>query len=112
MYSKLTKPQDFCAPMGKCRNATKGGADAQKGVSPNPPSSCMGEAGDTDDVVCDLRDEKASLEDALSQMGVSFKFPAALCDAAGHHLSNLYHLSIDKVTQHMKIGGTTASKLE
>ena len=35
----------------------------------------MGEAGDTGDVVHDLRDEVASLEDALSQMGTSSKMP-------------------------------------
>ena len=60
--------------MGKLRNATKGGEDAQKGISPTP-SSHVGEAGDTGDVVCDLRDEVASLEDALSQMGTSSKMP-------------------------------------
>ena len=60
--------------MGKCRNATKGGSDAQKGISPTP-SSCVGKAGYTGDVICDLRDEVALLEEALSQMGASFKMP-------------------------------------
>ena len=35
----------------------------------------MGEKGNTGDVVGDLRDEVASLEEALSQMGVSSKMP-------------------------------------
>ena len=35
----------------------------------------MGKAGDTGDVVYDLRDEVASLEDALSQIGASSKTP-------------------------------------
>ena len=60
--------------MGKHKNATKGGSNTQKGISPTP-SSCVGEAGDTGDVVCDLRDEVASLEEALSQMGASSKMP-------------------------------------
>ena len=53
--------------MGKHRNATKGGADTYMGISPTL-SSCTGEAGD-------LKDEVASLEDALSQMGASSKMP-------------------------------------
>ena len=56
--------------MGKHKNATKGGSDAQKGMS-HTLSSCAGEAGDTGDVVHYLRDEMASLEEALSQMGAS-----------------------------------------
>ena len=60
--------------MGKCMYATKGGSDAQKGVS-STPSSHTCEAGDTGDVVHDLRDEVASLEEALSQMGASSKMP-------------------------------------
>ena len=60
--------------MGKCRNATKGGADAQKGVSPTPLSHAC-EAGDTGDAVHNLRDEVVSLEDALLQMGASSKMP-------------------------------------
>ena len=54
--------------MEKCRNATKGEADAQKGVSP-APSSPAGEVGNPSDVVCNLRDEVAS------QMGTSSKTP-------------------------------------
>ena len=38
-------------------------------------SSHAGEAGDMGDVVCDLRDEAALLEEALSQMGTSSKTP-------------------------------------
>ena len=60
--------------MGKCRNATRRGSDVQKGISPTP-SSCAGEAGDMGDVVHDLRDEVASLEEALSQMVASSKMP-------------------------------------
>ena len=60
--------------MGKCKNITKGEANNQKGISPTPPS-CVGEAGDIGDVVHDLRDEVASLEDTLSQIGASSKLP-------------------------------------
>ena len=60
--------------MGKHKNATKGGSDAQKVISPTL-SSHVSEAGDTDDVVCDLRDKVASLEEALSQIGASSKMP-------------------------------------
>ena len=72
--SELTKAYDICATMGKSRNATKGGTDAPKGIS-FTLSSHADEAGDTGDVVVDFRDEVASLEDALSQMGSSFKIP-------------------------------------
>ena len=44
-------------------------------VSPPPPSSHVGEAGNTGDVGHDLRDEVASLEDTLLQMGASSKMP-------------------------------------
>ena len=60
--------------MGKCKNATKGASDAQKGISLTPSSHVV-EAGDTGDVVHDLRDEMASLEEALSPMGASSKMP-------------------------------------
>ena len=60
--------------MGKCKNVTKGGSDAQKGTSPTLSSHVI-EAGDTGDVVCDLIDEVASLEEALSQMGASSRTP-------------------------------------
>ena len=56
--------------MGKHKNVTLGGSDAQKGISPTL-SSHVGEAGNTGDVVFDLRDEMASLKEALSQMGAS-----------------------------------------
>ena len=60
--------------MGKCRNATKG-EQMLKRASPPLLSHHVGEAGDTGDVVCDLRNKVASLEDALSQMGASCKMP-------------------------------------
>ena len=60
--------------MGKHKNTTKGGSDAQKGIS-HTLSSHAGEAGDTGDVVHDLRDEVALLKDVLSQMGTSSKTP-------------------------------------
>ena len=88
--------------MGKCKNATKGGSDAQKGTSPTPLSHA-GEASNTGDVVCDLRDEVASLEEALLQMGSYSKCPSTLHDTADCHLNDLYHLSVNKVTQYMKI---------
>ena len=49
-----------------------GGADSQKGTSPTP-SSYRGEAGDTGYAVHDLRDDVASLEEGLSQMGALSK---------------------------------------
>ena len=60
--------------MGNHKTNTKGGYDAQKGISPTP-SSRAGDAGNTGDVVHDLRDEVALLEEALSQMGASSKMP-------------------------------------
>ena len=45
--------------MGKHKNATKGGSDAQKGIFPTL-SSHVGNAGYTGDVVHDLRDEVTS----------------------------------------------------
>ena len=50
------------------------GADAQKDIPPTL-SSYVGKAGDTDNVVHDLRNEVASLEDVLSQMDASSKMP-------------------------------------
>ena len=60
--------------MGKCKNVTKEGSDTQKGISPTL-SSCVGEAGNTGDVVYDLRDKVASLEEALSHMDTSSQMP-------------------------------------
>ena len=60
--------------MGKCKNAAKGGAHAQKGASPTP-SSHGGEVGDTGNAVHDLRDDMASLEEGLSQIGAPSKMP-------------------------------------
>ena len=68
--------------------------------------------GDTHDVVHDLRDEVALLEETLSQMGASTKCPSNLCNVADHHLNDLYQLSIVKVAQHKKIRCTIVSKLE
>ena len=60
--------------MGKCKNAAKGRADAQKGASPTP-SSHGGEVGDTGNTAPDQKEEVASLEESLSQMGASSKMP-------------------------------------
>ena len=60
--------------MGKHNNVTKGGPDTQKGIS-TTLSSHAGEAGDTGDVVHDLRYEVASLVEAISQIGTSLKMP-------------------------------------
>ena len=57
--------------MWKCKNATRGGADAQKGTSPTP-SSHRDEAGDA---VHNLRDDVVSLDEGLSQMGAPSKTP-------------------------------------
>ena len=92
--------------MGKHKNTTKGGCDAQKGIS--PPSSHASEAGNTGDDVHDLREEVASLEEELSQMGVSSKIPFCFAQC---HLNHFHHLSINKVAQHKKIGLSIASKL-
>ena len=60
--------------MGKCKNATRGGADAQKGTFPIP-SSNTGEAGDTGNTAHDLRDDVDSLEEGISQMSAPSKMP-------------------------------------
>ena len=60
--------------MGKCKNATQGGADAQKSTSPTP-SSHRGEASDTGNAVHNLRDDVDSLEEGISQMGATSKAP-------------------------------------
>ena len=52
----------------------KGAANAQGGTSPT--LSCHGgEAGDTGNAVHDLRDDVASLDEGLSQMGGHSKIP-------------------------------------
>ena len=61
----------------KCRNTTKGRSNGQKGISLTL-SSTVGEAGDRGDIVHGLRDEVASLEEALSQMDTSSKTPFCL----------------------------------
>ena len=60
--------------MGKHRNTTKGGRDVQKGTSLTMPSD-GGKPGDTFDMVQDMMEEVASLEEVLSQMGASSKMP-------------------------------------
>ena len=58
--------------MGKHKNAVKGGADAQKGVSPTP-SSHWGETGDTGDAVHDLRDDVGFIGGKMIKDGCSFQ---------------------------------------
>ena len=60
--------------MGKCKNATQGGADVKKSTSPTP-SSHKGEAGDTGNAVQILRDDVDSLEERMSWMGAPSKMP-------------------------------------
>ena len=60
--------------MGKCKNTTRGGANAQMGASITPMShgsetDCTGEA------VHDLRDAVALLEEGLSHLGAPSKSP-------------------------------------
>ena len=50
--------------MGKHKNASQGGADAQKSTSPTP-SSHGGEATDTGDAVHNLRDGVDLLEERI-----------------------------------------------
>ena len=56
--------------MGKQKNTAEGGGKAPSSHYPTPLFH-MGEAGDLYDAVQDLRDEVASLQEALSQMGAS-----------------------------------------
>ena len=97
--------------MGKHKNTSKGRSNTQKGVSPTP-SSHVGEAGNTGNVGHDLRDEVASMRRHYHKWVLLPKCPFALHYVADHHLNDLYHLGIDKVTQHKKIRLTTASELE
>ena len=60
--------------MRKLKDCYQRGIICSKGHLPTLLSH-VGEAGDTGDVVRDLRDEVASLEDTLSQMGTSSKMP-------------------------------------
>ena len=60
--------------MGKHKDVTKGASDAQKDIS-HTPSSHVGETGNKDDVDHDLKDEVASLEEALLQMDASSIMP-------------------------------------
>ena len=60
--------------MGKCKNAIRGREDAQKGNSPTHLSH-RGEAGDMGNAVHNLRDDMASLEEGLLQMGAPSKMP-------------------------------------
>ena len=59
---------------GNVRTLPKGDRLLKKGIFPTLLSHA-GKAGNTGDVVCDLGDEVASLEEALSQMGASSKMP-------------------------------------
>ena len=54
--------------MGKHKNTTWGGTDAQKGVYPTL-SSHRGEAGDTGNAVYNLKDDVDSLEERILQKG-------------------------------------------
>ena len=72
----------------------------------------MGEAGNTDDVICDLRDEVVSFEEALSQMGTSSKMPFHFVQHSRLPSECHHCLIIDKVTQQKKIGLSIASELE
>ena len=60
--------------MGKHKNTTWGRADTQKRASPTP-SSHRGEAGDTGDVVQDLRNDVDLLEERMLQKGASSRMP-------------------------------------
>ena len=60
--------------MGKCKNATQGGPDAQKSTS-STPSSHRGKAGDTGNAVHDQKDDVDLLEEGMSWMVASPKMP-------------------------------------
>ena len=60
--------------MGKHKEDTWGGADAQRSVYPLPPSH-RGEASDTGTAAQDLRDDVDSLGEGMSWMGTSPKMP-------------------------------------
>ena len=64
----------MCIPMGKCKNATRGGADTQKGTSLTPLSH-RGEAGDTGNTAHDLRDDVDLLVERIPQMGAPSMTP-------------------------------------
>ena len=70
--------------MGKQNNTAKGGGKAPSNHSPTLLSH-VGEAGDQCDAVQDLRDEVASLEEALSQMGTSSQMPFWFMQCDGFH---------------------------
>ena len=93
--------------MGTHKNDAKGEAEAQKGTLPTPLSD-GGEAGDTGDAVHVLRDDVASLEEGLSQMDA----PSNSHKPANYHQNDLYHLIIDKIIPHTKIGHAFASTSE
>ena len=69
--------------MGKHKNATWGGTDAQS-ASPTP-SSHRGEASDTGNAVQDLRDDVDSLEEGMSWIGASPKMPFRFTQSSWLH---------------------------
>ena len=74
LIANLQRYKTSVIPWESVRMLPKGGSDAQKGISPTL-SSHAGKAGDTGDVVHDLMDQVASLEESLPQMGTSSKMP-------------------------------------
>ena len=93
--------------MEKCKNAA-GGSRCLKECLPTP-SSHRGEAGDTGETVQDLRDDVDSWEEGMSQIGASPKTPSGLHNQVNCPLSNLYCLSIDRMTLYLRTGCIIAS---
>ena len=71
--------------MGRQKNTAKGWEKAPSSHSPTP-SSHVGVARDPRDAVQGLRDEVASLEEALSQMGTSSQMPFQFTQCGGSPL--------------------------
>ena len=97
--------------MGKLNNTAKGGWKAPGSHSPTL-SSCVGEAGHTCDVVQDLRDEVALLEEALFHMGTSSQMPFQFTQCDGSPLEQSLFWSIKVIPQETKTRCTIASTLE
>ena len=97
--------------MGKHNNATKGGSNAQKA----PPPLCH---------LMQVRQVTQAMQFMTWGMRKHHwrkhyhkwvllpKFPSALGDATDYHQNDLYHLSINKAIQHIKIWHAIAPKLE